>query len=114
MSEINNWSKAALANLIPISHMWLFKFKFILIEVPFLSHNSQISSSQQPRGAGGYCTGQCTQRTFPAPWKLLLDSTGKTCRCRKNRERNREIEREKESKEVRHLTLLMSFGETRR
>lgn len=31
MSEINNWSKAALANLITISHRWLFKFKLIQI-----------------------------------------------------------------------------------
>jgi hypothetical protein len=30
---------------------------------------------------------------FPAPWKALLDSTGKACRCRKKR--NREAGREK-------------------
>lgn len=48
------------------------RFKFLNIEIPFLSHPSLISSAQEPHVGNDYHTGWSRQRTFPSSQKVPL------------------------------------------
>ena len=69
-------SRTALTNMVATSHKWIFKFKLNKIKNSVISHNSHISSAQEPCGLSGYCIGQQEYITFSSLQKLLLDGIG--------------------------------------